>query len=474
MGILKGSHRVSAERQAVVLEKVQQDATPGFNFFLLVVLSCVIATLGLITDSAAVIIGAMLIAPIMSPILGFSLASIVGDWRMLGRSLLGLLGGASLAIALSAALAWLASVSPFIILTELPHEVLSRTRPTPFDLGVALAGGVAVVYALAQPSLSAALPGVAIATALMPPLCTVGIGLALGRMDVAGGAALLFATNLAAISFGGIAVFAILRFHPLRLTVRHVSMPLGIVVSMLLVIIVAVPLTLLTIRYVSETRQVREVRTAVVAELSVLPGVQLVELTSTSEDSILRLEVTVRTSQPPSYAQSVALQAGVAARLQRPTALELVVVPVTKLNPLIPPTPTLTATPGPSATPTVTPTSSPTSTGTATSTATATATATPTDTPAPTATMTKMPTPTHTSTLEPTPTSALAAVANTGGLGIQLLDAPAGKRIGGLPEGTIVQLLAGHEMAKGREWIEVLTAEGQRGWVAAEFLLVRP
>ena len=93
--------------------------------------------------------------------------------------------------------------------------MLARTRPTPFDLGVALAGGAAAAYALAQPKLSAALPGVAIATALMPPLCAVGIGVAVGNLEVALGALLLFLTNLAAISFAGIMVFVLLGFRPL-------------------------------------------------------------------------------------------------------------------------------------------------------------------------------------------------------------------------------------------------------------------
>ena len=133
---------------------------------------------------------------------------------MFRRSLIALIEGALLAVIFSAILGWIAHGLPFGVLNELPQEIVTRTRPTPFDLGIALAGGAAAAYALAHPRLSAALPGVAIATAIMPPLCTMGIGIALANTSVALGAGLLFITNLASISFAGILVFAALGFRP--------------------------------------------------------------------------------------------------------------------------------------------------------------------------------------------------------------------------------------------------------------------
>lgn len=92
------------ERRAEVLEQLSQASSPGFDFFLLVVLSCSIATLGLITDSAAVIIGAMLVAPLMSPILGLSLASVAGERHVFQHALIALIEGAALALSLPSAL----------------------------------------------------------------------------------------------------------------------------------------------------------------------------------------------------------------------------------------------------------------------------------------------------------------------------------------------------------------------------------
>ncbi len=206
--------QLSAERRHEVLAELEQASSPGFDYFLLVFLSCSIATFGLITNSIAVIIGAMLVAPLMSPILGLSLASLVGEQHMFRRAVVGLIEGVLLSIVLAFLWGTIAQVLPFDLLVEVPQEIMTRTRPTPFDLGIALAGGATAAYAMAQPRLSAALPGVAIATALMPPVCTVGIGLSLGDLDIAIGAGLLFLTNLAAISFAGIIVFAALGFRP--------------------------------------------------------------------------------------------------------------------------------------------------------------------------------------------------------------------------------------------------------------------
>lgn len=457
------------ERRAEVLEQLAQASSPGFDFFLLIILSCSIATLGLLINSAAVIIGAMLVAPLMSPILGLSLASVVGEERVFRRALLALIEGSLLAVLFSAALAWLGHALPFGALEELPGEVLARTRPTPFDLGIALAGGAAAAYALAQPHLSAALPGVAIATALMPPLCTVGIGIAIGSQTTVLGALLLFLTNFAAISFAGIVVFAALGFRPRTLDLRENGLPRSLYISGSLVLLVTIPLVVLTLRFVGETKQEQAIHAAVAAELASLPDMQLVEISTRSENDTLRLRITVRSSRQPTYQQVVALQAAIATRLQRPTALQLVVIPMTQLDPLVPPTFTPTPTPTATPTPSATPTPPPSATATPIPTATATQTPTPSFTSTPTQTAT--PSPTSTETLTPTPVPAV--IANTGGLGAFLRDAPGGKVIAALPEGTPVEILYRRETANNIEWVEVRDAQGRIGWVAAQFLAPR-
>ena len=452
------------ERRQEVLDQLSASSSPNFDFFLLVFLSAAIATFGLITDSTAVIIGAMLVAPLMSPILGLSLASVAGKRNMFERAVGALIRGVLLSVALAAVISWLSQLLPFDLLTTLPGEVLARTRPSPIDLGIALAGGAAAAYALAQAQLSAALPGVAIATALMPPLCTVGIGISLKSPEIALGAFLLFITNLVTISFAGIVVFAALGFRPVDVEDTIRGLPRSLYVSTVLVLVVTISLVALTLRFVSQAHQEQEqrtyqqlVRNTVQEELTALIPGQLVDVEITPVDSALKLQATVRASRQPPHKSVVALQEAIASKLQRTIELELIVVPMIRLDPLIPPTITPTATPGPSATPTTSPT--PTSTPIP-ATATPTITTTPTETATPTQTF--------------TPTPVLAYIANTGGTGLYLRDAAAGKIIGSLPEGAPVLILYQRETVNHSEWIEVQDSLGRTGWVLAQFVVIRP
>ncbi len=451
--------QITPERRADVLDQVAAFSQPSFDFYLLVILSCSIATFGLVTDSPAVIIGAMLVAPLMSPILGISLASVAGEQRLFRSAATALLQGAVLAVILSTLLGWLSHEAPFGALAELPAEILSRTRPTPFDLGVALAGGAVAAYALARPNISSAVAGVAIATALMPPLCTVGIGIALRDVSVSLGATLLFLTNLAAISLAGVTVFAVLGFRPGHLEDTWRGVPRSVLVAAALVALIAIPLVWASLRFVEEARLARQVREVVTTQSARLMGAEVVDLIINPQNGTLELLVIVRAQRQPIYEQVVELQSSVAEQLQRAVALRLEVMPTTHLDPLIPPT--LTSTP----TTTATPTPGPSPTATHTSTATATSTATPTETPTP------LPTPTNTST--PTPTPQLAVIANAGGMGVVVRAAPDGRILHTLPEGALIEVLP-QAGAAAIDWLPIRDLFGRVGWVSVRFVTTRP
>jgi uncharacterized hydrophobic protein (TIGR00271 family) len=138
---------IDLERRAEVQVQLRNASRPDFDFYLLVILSGVIATLGLLVNSAAIIIGAMLVAPLMSPIIGFGLASITGDDRLLKDYASALIRGAIVAVLISAVITLANRILPFFVLQDLPQEVLSRISPGPLDLGVALAGGIAAAFA---------------------------------------------------------------------------------------------------------------------------------------------------------------------------------------------------------------------------------------------------------------------------------------------------------------------------------------
>lgn len=167
------------------------------------VFAIIIASVGLNTNSTAVIIGAMLISPLMGPILGVGLGLGVNDFLLVRRSLRNL-GIAVLISVLASTLYFL--ISP---LSEIQSELLARTKPTFFDVLIAFFGGAAGIVALSRTEKSNAVPGVAIATALMPPLCTAGYGLATGEIRYFLGATYLFVINTVFIC---IATFVFVRY----------------------------------------------------------------------------------------------------------------------------------------------------------------------------------------------------------------------------------------------------------------------
>jgi len=430
---------VTLERRAEVQVQLRQSSHPSFDFFLLVILSCVIATLGLLTNSPAVIIGAMLVAPLMSPIIGLGLASITGDARLFRDASVALVQGAALAVFISVMLAVVNRYLPFIQLQELPGEVMARTRPSPIDLTIALAGGMAAAYALAQPQLSAALPGVAIATALMPPLCTVGIGIALDRWDVAGGALLLFITNAVTIAFAGMLIFFALGFIPRR-EANNGRLPRGLIVSALLTLVLLVPLSVLSVRFFEQAAANGRINQVVQSE-AIHYGAELASLQTTDDGQTLHLEITLRTFTPLSYQDVDAMQRSMALNLQRPVAIVVNQVFAARLDPLIPPTFTPTATPV-------------------------------TLTPTLTATATSTPFPTATNTPVPTATPALARLTNTAGRGLDLLQSPGGPSIGKLQVGQAVTVLYSEQVSQGLVWLEVQDSAGRIGWVPQIYLTV--
>lgn len=196
-----GLKEVSPEREKLVLADLEEAAKLHAPFLVLVASSAVIATFGLLLNSPAVVIGAMLVAPLMTPIFSLSVALVRGRTALLRRALSTEAYGVGLSIGVAVV------IGLIVPEPELTAEILARTQPTLFDLAVALAAGLAGAFAMVREEVSPALPGVAIAVALLPPLATVGIGISMRRWDVAGGAFVLFLANFVAIHLVSAVVF---------------------------------------------------------------------------------------------------------------------------------------------------------------------------------------------------------------------------------------------------------------------------
>ncbi len=201
------------ERRAVIASLFHEGSRRAGHvrrFSTLMALSVAIAVLGLMADSTAVVIGAMLVAPLMGPVLAASAAIVMG-WPRRMRASMSIVGAGSVAaVGLAAGIGVFARGE----LDPLPTEVLARTAPNLLDLGIAGAAGAAGAYAHVRKQASDALAGAAVAVALVPPLSVVGLMLQLGEFRLAGGAALLFTVNVAGVLAAGCATFLVAGLVP--------------------------------------------------------------------------------------------------------------------------------------------------------------------------------------------------------------------------------------------------------------------
>lgn len=209
----------------------------AYRFTIMLTLSVVVAVMGLAADSAAVVIGAMLLAPLMGPVLATAATMSMALFKKAFWSLTKVLLATTWCIALSYLLSMAISDD------HLADEVLARTSPDLKDLVVALAAGAAGSYATVRKDASASLPGVAVAVALVPPLATVGIMLEAGQTSDARGALLLYVTNLAAIILAGVVVFVVTGFvPPRRLATTSARLGIATIIASAVVVAIAIPL----------------------------------------------------------------------------------------------------------------------------------------------------------------------------------------------------------------------------------------
>ena len=237
---ISGEWRMNLENRVPLKELYTAriaSSKPSLGFFVLLICSAVIATLGLISNSTAVVIGAMIVAPLMDPILSLAFGLSIADNRLVKRSSITVVIGVATVVFTSWLLAMLLGVN------EINREMTARTAPNLIDLVIAVAAAVAGSFTITRDKLSNSIAGVAIAVALVPPLCVSGIGLSLGpemvavfgRGTVAGltnqvaeGSFLLFLANLIGITVTSLVVFMVQRYGSMRRAWRHLLVWLGL------------------------------------------------------------------------------------------------------------------------------------------------------------------------------------------------------------------------------------------------------
>ena len=226
---------------------LRNNAKLSSSFLVLMILSVLLALTGLYANSAPVIIGAMILAPLMSPVISLAMGLARTESSLIRNSLKTLVIGISAALFCAVLVAWI------MPLENLTAEMRTRLSPTLLDLSVAIISGVAGAYAHAKEEVAKSLAGVAIAVALIPPLSVVGIGIGWADWSMARGAFLLFITNMFGISLAASVTFLAMGFAPFKMARK------GLLIGLLLMSSITVPLYIAFIDLVEESKILREI-----------------------------------------------------------------------------------------------------------------------------------------------------------------------------------------------------------------------
>lgn len=215
-----------------LLTSLKDSANFSYTYLTLMILSTLLATTGLFANSSPVVIGAMILAPLMAPIISLSMGVVRADVYLLIQSAKTLIVGIFMALLFSSI------YTLFIPLEQITAEMQGRLNPNLLDLMVAIFSGMAGAYATSKEEVAKSLAGVAIAVALVPPLSVTGIGIGLGNFEVIYGSFLLFITNLVGITLSAALTFMILGFAPVKRAKK------GIFYTSILMVLITIPLFL--------------------------------------------------------------------------------------------------------------------------------------------------------------------------------------------------------------------------------------
>jgi uncharacterized hydrophobic protein (TIGR00271 family) len=323
--------QLATEERIAVYRQVRRAARPDRDYYVMMTLAAGIASFGLLLSSAAVIIGAMVVAPMMSALIGVGMGIVQGDAPLLRLSLRTVTMGTGIVILVSGLVGLMAPGA------QLTGEMLARTSPNLLDLAVALISGAAAAYANAREDVANALPGIAIAVALAPPLATLGLTAALGAPQAAMGAFLLFLTNLVGIVAAVAVVFLWMGFRPnIVEEPRARTFRGGVLGTVILCAAVTVVLGVLSARSLRENALRQQVSRLLEQRISLLGQGAQVSSWTMQTGSVVAIKLSVETDHDLSITQVLQLQLALEEGIRRPVALDVTVIPVRRLAPSLP------------------------------------------------------------------------------------------------------------------------------------------
>ncbi|MBN3582736.1 TIGR00341 family protein [Algoriphagus aestuarii] len=303
-GYLPWVRHATSDEFKELFKLLRENSQTTGTYLVLMVLSTMIATFGLFGDSSPVVIGAMILAPLMAPIISLSMGMLRQDNLLIKNSLVTIFWGVLLGLIFSMLITWM---TPLEILND---QILARIRPNLLDLGVAVASGMAGAYAYSKEEIAKTLAGVAISVALVPPLAVAGIGLGWADWNVFLGAMLLLGTNLAGIVVAAALTFLTMGFSPFRLAKK------GLVISLIILAAIATPLALSFSKMVNENRIIQELSGQEIPH-GLLRNVKVVNMQP------LRLAVTILSENDLKQADFEEIREEIEDKIGSPIQLEL-------------------------------------------------------------------------------------------------------------------------------------------------------
>ncbi len=318
-----GPFCVDEDRQKKVYREIKESAQGDFDFFVLTIFSGIIITLGLVVDSSAVVIGGMLLAPLVWPILSLSLGIVKGRSKLIQDSSFTLLRSTLLIFVIAIIIG---IISPSYALRG--TEFLSRTSPTIFELFIALAAGFVGAFVIAYPKIGAAIAGVVVAAALVPPIAVMGVSIAHGNVSLAGGAFILYLSNLIAVTFSASILFFIARFKGPSSESGQERRKSNMRWTLLFLLVLMVPLFLITSNTIKENKQQKIIREIISVTI---PEAVITNISIDDKSEISVVSITIQYSDNLTGSQIGDLEDVLSKKIKREVVLRITVVPIIKL-----------------------------------------------------------------------------------------------------------------------------------------------
>ena len=314
---------IDKKRQEKVYGEIKESAKGDFDFFVLTIFSAIIITLGLIVNSSAVVIGGMLLAPLVWPVLALSLAIIKGRSGLLQSSVATLFRSTVVILLISFVLGF---ISPEYALKG--SEFISRTSPTIFELFIALAAGFVGAFVITYPKIGAAIAGVVVAAALVPPIAVMGLSVSHGNLEMAGGAFILYLSNLIAVTFSASILFLISKFKGPSTETGQDKRKSNIRWALISLIVMAIPLLLITSEAIKEKNQQNAIRQIINAKF---PMATITSVDVEDKGEVVVIDVTLQHSDILTENQVNNLADMLSQKMKKSTVPRITVVPIVKL-----------------------------------------------------------------------------------------------------------------------------------------------